>query len=61
MEIMIFALEILDVAAIEPLLVSIPESVSLLAFGVGLVSVAVILRWILGRNDDDKTRRKLSE
>ena len=38
---MIFALEILDVAAIEPLLVSIPESVSLLAFGIGLVSVAV--------------------
>ena len=61
MEIMIFALEILDVAAIEPLLVSIPESVSLLAFGIGLVSVAVILRWILGRDDEDKTKRKLSE
>lgn len=61
MEIMIFALEILDVAAIKPLLVSIPESFSLLAFGIGLVSVAVILRWILGRNDEDKTKRKISE
>ena len=46
--------EILDVAASGPLLIGIPESVSLLGFGIGLISAAVILRWVLGRRDETK-------
>lgn len=58
---MLLVFETLDVAAAGPLLVGIPESVSLLAFGIGLISAAVILRWVLGRRDGDKTKRNLGE
>jgi len=37
---------------IAGLFVSIPESVDLLAFGVGLVSVAMTGRWLIGRIED---------
>ncbi|HEY2847445.1 MAG TPA: hypothetical protein VGI80_06485 [Pyrinomonadaceae bacterium] len=46
---------------IEALFVSIPESVGLLAFGVGLMSIAAAGRWVLSqleaKNDDEATRR----
>lgn len=58
---MLVLIEITHFAAIEPLLFGIPESVGLLAFGVGLTVAAIIIRWFLGRGDVDKTeddRRK---
>ena len=41
-----------DLAAVEMMLVSIPESLGLLAFGVALVAVAVIGRWLLARGEE---------
>ena len=38
---------------IETLLISIPESLGLLAFGVSLVAAAVIGRWLLTRIEDE--------
>lgn len=58
---MFFAFEILDIAASGPLLIRIPESAGLLAFGVGLVSAAVILRWVLGKGETAKRDRNKSE
>lgn len=58
---MLVLIEITYFAAIEPLLFGIPESVGLLAFGVGLTATAVIIRWFLGRDDAEQTeddRRK---
>ena len=57
---MLVGFETLDVA-VGPLLVGIPESVSLLAFGIGLISAAVILRWVLGKRDENKTDRRPGE
>lgn len=51
---MFLGFEILDIAAFGPFLIGIPESAGLLAFGVGLVSAAAILRWVLARNDEAK-------
>ena len=48
---MLVLIEITNFAAIEPILIGIPESVGLLAFGVALTATAVIIRWFLGRND----------
>lgn len=53
---MIFGLEILDIAAVGPLLASVPESAGVLAFGVGLISFAGIIRWVFKRRDDEKSR-----
>ncbi|MBV9240424.1 MAG: hypothetical protein JO314_00315 [Acidobacteria bacterium] len=39
---------------IEALLVSIPESVSLLAFGLGLIGAAATGRWLLSRGEAKK-------
>jgi hypothetical protein len=39
---------------IEGLLVSIPESVGLLAFGLGLIGVAATGRWLLSRSEEKK-------
>lgn len=36
---------------VEVLFVSIPESVGLLAFGLGLIGAAMAIRWLLGRGD----------
>lgn len=52
---MLVLIEITYIAAIEPLLFGIPESVGLLAFGIGLTATAVIIRWVLGRGDVEKT------
>lgn len=39
---------------VEVLFVSIPESVGLLAFGLGLMGVAATGRWLLGRSEARK-------
>jgi uncharacterized membrane protein YidH (DUF202 family) len=50
--------ESFNLAAIETLLVGIPESVGLLAFGIGLVLTAVFIRRLLARVPDEKTKEK---
>ena len=39
---------------IEGIFVSIPESVGLLAFGLGLIGAAATGRWLLGRSEEKK-------
>lgn len=48
-----------DLAAVEMMLVSIPESLGLLAFGVALVAVAVIGRWLLARGEEVKEKEEI--
>ena len=59
---MLSFVEILDLAALETLFVGIPESVGLLAFGVGLVGLAVLIRRFMGRGEarsrDEKIGKK---
>ena len=46
---------------IEGLFVSIPESVGLLAFGLGLIGAAMSIRWLLSRSEakkDEEATRK---
>ena len=50
--------EILDLAALETLIVGIPESVGLLLFGVGLVGFAILLRRLAGRGGEPKRDEK---
>jgi hypothetical protein len=44
---------LIQTSILRSVLVSIPESVGLLAFGIGLVALAVLIRWLLAR-----TKRK---
>ena len=48
-----------DLAAAEMMLVSIPESLGLLAFGVALVAVAVMGRWLLARGEEVKEKEEI--
>ncbi len=48
-------------AKIEIFLVSIPESLGLLAFGVGLMLIAVFLRRMLARTTEIKETTKSAE
>lgn len=48
-----------DLAAVEMMLVSIPESLGLLAFGVALAAVAVIGRWLLARGEEVKEKEEM--
>jgi uncharacterized membrane protein YidH (DUF202 family) len=50
-----------DLAAAETLLVSIPESLGLLAFGVALVAVALIGRWLLARGEEIKDKKEIQK
>jgi len=52
---------ITDLAAIEMLLISIPESLGLLAFGVGLVAAAVIGRWLLARGEEARDKKEITK
>ena len=54
-------IEISGLAAVKTFLVSIPESIELLAFGVGLVAAVVLLRWFLNRGNSEKTDENFSE
>lgn len=51
---MLTLLEIAEFGAVKTLIVSIPESIGLLAFGVGLVVLAVFIRSILTRGDVER-------
>jgi hypothetical protein len=53
--------EIADFAAVEALFVSVPESLGLLAFGIGLVVLAVLTRSFFARGNDDKKDGKGTE
>lgn len=48
-----------DLAAVELLLISIPESLGLLAFGVGLVAATMIARWLLARGEEVKDKKEI--
>lgn len=50
---MLALLRFTEFASVETLLVSIPESLGLLVFGVGLVVLAVFIRSILSRGDEE--------
>ena len=47
--------------AFETLLVSIPESIGLLLFGVGLVVIAVVIRSFLSREKTEKADEKVTK
>lgn len=51
---MLVLIEITDAAAVEMVLVSMPESYALLAFGIGLVALAMLVRTLLSRGDIGK-------
>ncbi len=53
--------ETLDIAVFQPLLLGIPESLGLLVFGIGLVTMAMLLRWILGEGKETKTDENLTK
>ena len=53
---MLFGLAISDLATSWPLLAGIPESLSVLLFGIGLISSAGILRVVLARRDEGKSK-----
>ena len=44
----------LNSGVLEALFVSIPESLGLLAFGIGLMGVAATGRWLLNRTETKK-------
>jgi len=48
---MLILLQIPEFTTVETLLVSIPESIGLLVFGIALVGLAMFLRTILSRED----------
>lgn len=48
-----------DLAAVETMLVSIPESLGLFAFAVALFSVAVIGRWLLARGEEAREKEEI--
>lgn len=57
---MLVFIDIIDFTAVEVLLWGIPESVGLLASGVGLTATAVIIRWFLGRGEAEKSKDNLA-
>lgn len=58
---MVVLLEIADFAAIETLMVSIPESLGVLIFGVVLVLTALLIRRVLGRTEVEKTDERITK
>lgn len=54
-------LSFIEISTIQAFLLGIPESVGLLAFGIGLVTAAVVVRWLLGRNEAAKAEERLDE
>lgn len=51
---MLALFEIANVGTIEGFLVSIPESIGILVFGIALVATAVLIRRLLGRGEREK-------
>ena len=58
---MLALIENIEIAAFETLLVSIPESAGLLAFGIGLVMIAVFIRRQMAKAEIAKTEEKLGK
>lgn len=58
---MFFLFEIGRIATLETLAVSVPESVGLLIFGVGLIVAAVLLRSLLAKSDKQKRNEKATK
>jgi hypothetical protein len=54
-------IDIGNIAAIETFLLSIPESAGLLIFGVTLVAVPVLIRWLLDRGNDNESDEGLEK
>lgn len=44
--------------AFETLLFAIPETVGMLAFGIGLVFLAVFIRWFMARGETQKNDQR---
>lgn len=58
---MVVLLEIVNFAAIETLIVSIPESFGVLIFGGVLVLTALLVRRVMGRSEPVKTDEKTAK
>ena len=58
---MFIMFETLDIAVFQPLLLGMPESLGLLLFGIGLITMAMLLRWILGDSDEKKADENLGK
>ena len=58
---MMVLLEIGEFAVFQTLWVSIPESIGLLVFGVGLVIIAVLIRSFLSREKTEKADEKVTK
>jgi len=58
---MVILVENMSVTALQTFLVSIPETADLMVFGLALFAVAVLIRWLLGRNDSDKHDEGIEE
>ena len=58
---MLLLIENVEIAAFKTLMVSIPESAGLLAFGTGLVLIAVFIRRLLAKAEVAKTEEKLGK
>ncbi len=55
---MLVVFNISMLATVEALLVSVPESIGLMAFGVGLVVIAVLIRSFLTRGEKGETDKE---
>ncbi|MEQ1604206.1 MAG: hypothetical protein ABL999_04990 [Pyrinomonadaceae bacterium] len=58
---MFLLFEIGNAPTIESMAVSIPESLGLLIFGIGLVVVAVLLRSMLAKSEKPKSDEKVAK
>lgn len=58
---MLILFETTGFATFKMLLAGIPESLGLLAFGIGLVIIAVMIRRLLRRGDAQRTDEKISK
>ena len=56
---MIFLLEIGQLPTLESMAFSVPESVGLLVFGVGLAAVAILLRSLLAKAEKAKSDKSV--
>ena len=58
---MLILLEMSNFAAAELLLAGIPESVGLLAFGIGLVGLVVLIRRRMAKGQTERTDEKATK